>query len=93
MSDRLAVELDIDRDIVARKLPWVEVKPIVWNFDLVAIDYLLFEDTVPVTQSITPGWVVECCHAVKETGSQTTKTSVSKRCIMFLVDDIFNAEA
>jgi hypothetical protein len=30
----VSVELNVDGDIVARELPWVEVEPVVWDFDL-----------------------------------------------------------
>jgi hypothetical protein len=30
----VSVELNVDGDIVARELPWVEVEPVVWDFNL-----------------------------------------------------------
>ena len=44
----------IDRHIMSWELPRVEVKPIIRHFDLIAIDYFLFEDTVAVAQTVAP---------------------------------------
>ena len=78
---------------MSRKLPWIEVEPIVGNLDLIPIHNLLLEDTVSVSQSIAPSWVVEGSHAVQEAGCETTKTSVAERGVVLLGDDIFDSEA
>jgi hypothetical protein len=44
---------------VAGKLPGVEVQPIVWNLDLVTIDNFLLEDTISVSQTVSPSGIVE----------------------------------
>ncbi|GJC79271.1 hypothetical protein ColLi_02109 [Colletotrichum liriopes] len=79
-------------DIVARELPGVEVKPVVGNLDLVAVDDLLLEDTVPVSQSVAPGGEVEGSQTVKETSSQPAKTTVSECSIVLLLNNVLNAE-
>jgi hypothetical protein len=77
------IELDwesstyINRYIVARKLPWVEVEPVVRYLDLISIDNLLLENTIPVSQTITPGGEVEGSQAIEETGGKATKTAIS----------------
>lgn len=89
----MAVELDINSDIVARELPGVEVEPVVWHLDLVAVDDLLLEDTVAVPEAVTPGRVVEGSQTVEEAGSETTETTVSESSIVLLLDDILDSEA
>ena len=58
----LAVELNVNYNVMALELPWVEVQPVVGNFDLVSVDNLLLKDTVAVAQAVTPGRVVERGH-------------------------------
>ena len=89
----MAIELDIDGDIVTRELPGVEVEPVVWHLDLVAVDDFLLEDTVAVPEAVTPGRVVEGSQTVEEAGSETAETAVSESSIVFLVDDILDSEA
>lgn len=86
-------ELDVDRDVVASELPRVEVKPIVRNLDLITINNLLLEDTVFVSQSVTPGGIVERGQAVEEASGKTAKTAISKRSVVLLTDNVFHAEA
>lgn len=88
----MAIELDVNRDVVPAKLPRVEVEPVVGNLDLVAVDDLLLEDTVSVTQAVTPRGIVQGGHAVKEAGGKATKAAVAKGSIVFLADDILDAE-
>ena len=38
-------ELDVDSNVMTGELPWVEVKPVVRDFDLISINDFLFEDT------------------------------------------------
>lgn len=89
----MAVELNIDSDIVTRELPGVEVEPVVWHLDLVSVDDLLLEDTVAVPEAVTPGRVVEGSQTVEEAGSETAETTVSESSIVLLFDDILDSEA
>jgi hypothetical protein len=89
----MTVELDIHPDIVSRKLPRVEVQPVVWDLDLVAIDDFLLEDTVSVTEAIAPGRIIERGQAVEEASGQATQASISESGIMLLTDDILDSEA
>jgi hypothetical protein len=82
----------IYNNIVSREFPRVEIKPVIGNLDLVAIHDFLLENTISVSQSISPGWHVERSQGVQETGSQTTKTTITKSSIVLLVDDVLNAE-
>lgn len=75
------------------ELPRVEVQPVVWHLNLVPIDDLLLENTIPVPQTIAPGGEVQRGHGVQETSSQAAETTVSKSSIVLLVNDILNAEA
>ena len=78
---------------MSRKLPRIEVKPVVRHFDLIAIYDLLLEDSIAISETISPGWVVERCERIQETGSQSTKTAITKSSIVLLLDDIFDTEA
>jgi hypothetical protein len=78
---------------VSWKLPRIEVKPVIRNLDLIAIHNFLLEDTISVSQSVSPGWVVERCQGVQETGSQTAKATITKGSIMLLLNDVLDAKA
>lgn len=89
----VAIELDIDRDIMALEFPGVEVQPVIWNFDLVSVDNFLLEDTISVAEPVAPSRVVERSHRIEETGGETTKTAIPERSIVLLLNDVFHAEA
>lgn len=74
------------------ELPWVEIEPVIWNLDLVSIHNFLLENTISVSQTVTPRGVVEGGHGVQKAGRQSTETSVSESSIVFLTDDILDAE-
>lgn len=93
MSRYITVELNIHRDIVSGKFPRVEVQPIVWYLHLVSVDNLLLEDTISVTQPISPGRVIQRGHAVKETGSQAAEAAVAEGSVMLLRYNILDSEA
>lgn len=88
-----AVELNVDSNIISREFPWVEVKPVIGNFDLVPIINLLLKDTVSVSQAVAPCGIIEGSQTVEKAGSQSTETAVAESCIVFLRDDIFDSEA
>lgn len=67
----------IDSYVVPGEFPGVEIQPVVGNLDLVAVDDLLFEDTITISQTIAPGRVVQACQTVEETGGQTSQTTVT----------------
>ena len=75
-----------------REFPRIEVKPVIRNLNLVAINNLLLEDTISVSQSISPSWVVERSQGIEEASSQSTEATISKCSILFLVDDILDSE-
>ena len=77
---------------MSRELPRVEIKPVVRDLDLIAIDDLLLEDTVAVPQAVAPGGVVQRGQGVQETRSQTTKAAVTQRGVVLLLDDILDPE-
>jgi hypothetical protein len=77
---------------VSGEFPGVEIKPVIGHFDLVAIDNLLLENTISISQTISPGGIVERGQAVEEAGSKSTQATVSESCVMLLFDDVFNPE-
>lgn len=62
-------ETHIYNNIMSWKLPWIEVKPVIGDLNLVSIHNLLLKNTISVSQSITPSWVVEGRQRVQETSS------------------------
>ncbi len=83
---------NVDGYIVARKLPWVKVQPVVGNFNLVSINNFLLEDAVAVAKTVAPGGVVERSQAVEEAGSETAEAAVAQGSIVFLCNNVFNSE-
>lgn len=88
-----AVELDIDRDIVSWEFPWVEVKPVVRDFDLIAVLNLLLEDTISISKTVAPSWIIQRSHAVEETCCKSAQTAIAQCGVVLLIDDILDAEA
>lgn len=87
------MDTHVHGDVLSGELPGVEVKPVIRHFNLIAIDDLLLEDSVSVTQTVTPGGEIKRSQAIQEAGSQTTQTTVSESGIVLLADDILNAES
>jgi len=74
------------------EFPRIEVEPVIRNLNLISIYNLLLEDSISVSQSVSPGRVVQRGKRVQETSSKTTETPVSKCSIVFLFNDVLNAE-
>jgi hypothetical protein len=79
-------------NIMSREFPRIEVKPVIRNLDLISVHNLLLEDSISISQSVSPGRVVQRGKRVQETSSKTTEATVSKRSIVFLINDILNTE-
>ena len=92
VSRDMTVELNVHRDIMPRKFPRIEVQPIIWYLYLVAVDNFLLENTISISQAISPGRVIQCSHAVEETCSQPAETTIAEGCVMLLGYDILNSE-
>jgi len=82
----------IDRDVVSGEFPWVKVKPVVRNLDLITIDNLLLEDAIAITQAVTPGRIIQARKTVQEASSKSTQASVAQRGVVLLLDDILDPE-
>ncbi len=64
------VETNFIIDIQARNFPRIsEIEPIIREFHLITIDNFLSEDSVSVTDTVTPSWVVHCGQGIHETSS------------------------
>ena len=75
-------------------LPWVALlEPEIWDLDLAAIDDLLLEDTVVVSDSVAPSWQLKGGHRVEEAGSESTETSISEGGIGLLLVDLLEVVA
>lgn len=93
VSGDMTIELDVHSDIVPGKFPWVEVQPIVWYLYLVSVDDFLLEDAISITQTISPGGIIQRSHAVKKTRSQPAESAVAESGVMFLGYDILDSES
>lgn len=89
----VAIKLNVSSDIGPRKLPWIEIEPVIGDLNLIAIDNLLLKNTIPVPESIAPSWQVHRRHTIKEARGKSSETTITKCCIMFLGNDVFNSKA
>jgi len=48
----------INHNIMPGEFPRIEVKPVIWNLNLVPIHDFLLEDTISISQTVAPGRVV-----------------------------------
>ncbi len=80
-------------NIMSWKFPRVEVKPVVRHLYLISIHDFLLENSVSVSQTVTPSRIVKRSQTIKETSSQSPKTTISESCVMFLINNVLNAEA
>jgi hypothetical protein len=87
------MDTHVHSDVLSGELPGVEVKPVIRHFHLIAIDDLLLEDSVSVTQTVTPSGEVKRSQAIQEASGQTTQATVSESSIVLLADDVLNAES
>ena len=75
-------EVDREPEVRSGDLPRVAVpEPVVRLLELEAVLYLLSEDSVVVSDSITEGGDLQSGHGVKETCSESAEASVSETCI------------
>lgn len=89
---RLPGATHIYNNVVSWKLPRIEVQPIVRNLNLVTIDDLLLEDPISISQPVAPSGVIQRCQRVEETRREPSQTTISKRSVMLLLDNILNPE-
>jgi hypothetical protein len=89
----MAIELNVYCDIMPGKLPRVEVKPVIWYFNLEPIDKLLLEDTIFVAQAITPRRVIHSGHGIEKACCETSEATIAKGSVVLLRYDIFDSES
>lgn len=75
------------------EFPRVKVQPVVRNLNLVSIHNLLLKNTITIPQPIAPSRVIERCQTIQKACREATKTAITKRSIMLLLDNILNTEA
>lgn len=78
---------------MARELPRIKVKPVVRYFDLVAVDDLLLENSISVSEAVTPCGEVERGQTVEETSGESAETTVAESSIVLLANDILDSES
>lgn len=83
----------VNNDIMSWEFPRIEVEPVIRNLDLVSVHNFLLENTISVSQSIAPSWIVKRGKRVQETSSKTTKTTISQSSIVLLINHILDFEA
>lgn len=64
------------------------VQPKIWNLDLVTVSQSLFEDTILIPDTIAPGWDLESGQRINEASGQSSKTTITKSCIVFLLVEL-----
>lgn len=89
----IAIKLNVNGDIVPRELPWVEIEPVIGDLNLIAIDNLLLENTIPVPESVAPSWKVHRRQTVEEARGKSAEATISESCIMFLGNDVLDSKA
>ena len=81
----VAVEAYWINDVGAFDLPGVSIfEPVVWNFNLLAIDDLLFEYSVVVSDTVAPSWDFHGGQTIEEASSEATEATVTQCCVCFL---------
>lgn len=93
MSRDMTIELNVHSDIVPREFPRVEVQPIIWYLYLISVDDFLLKDAVSITQTISPGGIIQRSHTVKKTRSQPAESAVTESSVMFLGYNILDSES
>lgn len=79
------IESNIIGNILSFDLPWVSViKPKVWNFSLISIFNDLLENTIVVSNTITPSWNFKGSERIDEACGESSKTTITKGSISFL---------
>ena len=70
------------------KFKWISIfQPVIWNLYLISVFDLLFEHTITITDTTSICTVIQCCKRIQEACSQTSKTTISKCRIRFLIFD------
>ena len=83
---------NLNSDIMAREFPWIKVKPIVGDFDLISVDDFLLENTVSVSKTVAPRREVQGSQTIEEASSKAAQATIAQGGITFLADYVFNAE-
>ena len=84
----IATELNLYFILRTFYLKWVAVlQPVIRLLNLVTILDCLLEHTVTITDTTAICRVVQCSKRIKETCSQSTKTTITKCCIRLLILD------
>lgn len=60
---------------------------------MVPINNFLLEDTIAVSQAISPSGIVETGQTVQETSRKATQATVAQGGVVLLLDDVLDAEA
>ena len=82
----LSIKLYLESIFRTLKLPWItQTQPLFRKLDLCALDYLLFEYAIIISDTITGCRYPQRCHRIKKTGSQTSKTTVTQARIYLLI--------
>ena len=85
----MTIESDLVCDILPFDLPWVTLsQPKIRNLHLVTILKGLSEDTILISNTITPGWDLESSERIEEACGESSKTTVSECSIMFLLIEL-----
>jgi hypothetical protein len=82
---RNTIESNLIGDILSLNLPWISmIQPKVRNFSLISISNNLLENTVIVSNTISPSWNFEGGKRIDEACGKSSKTTITKGSISFL---------
>ena len=68
-------------------------KPVVGNFDLIAVFNALTENSVFVSDAVAVSGKSECCHRIEETCSKSAQTAVSQTHVWLHITEFFHVVA
>ena len=76
---RVTEESDLVLHVLSLYFPWVSmVQPEIWDFDLVAIFNDLLENSVLVSDTVSPSWDFESGKRVNKAGCKSSETTITK---------------
>ena len=88
------IESNLVSDILSLNLPWVSVvKPKIRNFSLVTILDDLLENTIIVSDTISPSWNLKSGEGIDEACGKSSKTTITEGSIGFLFVELLKIVA
>src|SRR6266702_7451014 len=91
---RAPAEMHHVLDLGPRKLPWIaRAQPVIRRLDLLAVDNLLTEHAVFVTDAVAEARNAERRHRIEEAGRQPAEAAVAERGVRLDIGERFHVHA